>query len=426
MSEVAPFHWPDTLAPVFVTRDLTVLRENHKPLPLRAVRLIELLPGCLYEIPLCDSNVHDGVRELRHGRILSLNLKVTRSLKGDDAGELAQCFVSYDGVYKARRGLGRIGRRGSSLEIPDLKKWSCALDEMMHASWELKREETGDRAKFKMVVAGIVNGHIEVRDQDKRGALELTRQASTRWNSEGDGSIPLLCLEGQGHLASRIQAVRGIGRRMSLREAVLEAYIDRLREIVMNVASAQEVRLADTWLASGTDRTPRKVREEASRLAAEALRLRQISARPFSGSFAHIAQDLETSAGLLREAADGRNGDTILRAKEGFSRAYRATKLRDAHWELEELLLQASILVDRRDMLHPVRREIWHHDLRAIHGRLTHDEPITGKPLDYGFKRPILKSVVPHVHLADVYLMGRIGTDLENVIYELKTACERF
>lgn len=441
MPESLVFQWPDPQEPKLVTRDLTVLRNRRRrvkrgqpkpePLVLRGAKLIELIPHCLYEVPVDCHEVAKGVRELRAGCILSRNLKLSERLNGGPVEEeVKQVFVSYDGVYKGRRGVGHADRRYRSREIPANKMLAGTLDELVRTSWELHKVDEDGREAFVLIAVQAAKKYGSPIDETKLRAQARTLQAGELIDTKGrfnPGRIPLICFAGEHEIASRIQAVRGIGRRMSFREAVLEHYIDRLREIVRDVSRSQQYRLREEWLAPNKERTPKLVRQEADRLADAATRLRAIVSRPFSRSFTRSANDLDATAQLLREAANGRNGDTIDRAKELIGQVFRATVQQECHWRLEEVLLQLGILEDRGDQLEPSRQLMWRDELRAVHKILVSEEPITGKRLEHGFKGPVLQRVIPRVHLAGVHLMRVLaqgGPDLVTMKEELDKAVE--
>lgn len=435
-----PFSWPDPQAPRFVTRDLTLLRGRKRrrkeetkraPLTLCGVKLIELIPYCLYEVPPDCHEMAQGVRELRPGCILSRNLKVSERLGGgpvDD--EIKQCFISYDGAYKARRGVGHADRRYRAREIPANQKLSGTLDGLVRASWELHKVDEDGREAFVLVAVQAARKYGKPIDERKRRAQTRTLQAGTLQDTTGrfnPGRIPLICFAGENEIAARIQAVRGIDRRMSFREAVLEHYLDRLREIVLDVSRSQQHHLREEWLAPTKERTPKKVNEEADRLEDTAQRLRAIVTRPFSRSLTRSANDLDAAAQRLREAASDRNGDTILHAKDLIGQVFRATVQQECHWRLQEILLQLGILEDRGEKFEDSRQLMWHDELRAVHRLLVSVEPITGKRLEHGFQGPVLQRVVPHVHLCDMYLMRALsqgGPDLESMAEELNKAVE--
>jgi len=419
--------WPDPWCPVYVTRDFMLLRDGEDPLSVVQMCLIELIPGCLYEIQTREADERlDRVRELRPGKLLSRNLKISKRKNGNTTEEEAkQCFISYDGIYKARRGLGRADRRGKGIEIPDLKRWDGTFDTLMRTSWELRQLGEGERAEFVLVAVSAAEKRRSVLDDDKVKALGRTLQTVSL--KDRPECIPLVCFAGHNRLIARIQAVRGIGRRMSLREIVLEHYIDRLREICREVSVSQESRLRKEWLAPGPSRTPKTVRKEAERLEDAARRLRQITARPFNRAYTRVADDMDEAAAILREAANGRNGTTIDRAREVIGRIYRSMKQLEYHWQLEEIMLQAAVIQDRNDTPSDSQQSFWHEELRFVHRRLTSVDKLTGKRLEDGFKHPVLPHVVPHVHLADVHLMRQMsdgGPDLEKMYEELRTACD--
>lgn len=432
------FVWPDPLAPRFITRDLTVLRGEEKgkkrkrkpPLPLCGVRLIELVPHCLYEVPIDCHDLAKGVDELRAGSILSRNMKLSERLNGGSVeGEVQQHFQSLDGVYMARRGLGGIDRRYRSREIPANRKLAGTLDEMVKRSWELHLVDEEEREAFVLVAVQAAEEYGRPVDEDKVAAQERTLQAGNPFDTKGrhnPGRIPLICFAGERRIAKRIHAVRGKGRRMSFREAVVEHYIDRLCEIARDVSRSQRHRLREAWL-TGKERTPVRVRREADRLEGAARRLRAIVSRPFSRSFTHCANDLNEAARLLRVAAKERRGDEVAQAKEVIGRVYRAMIQMECHWRIEDILLQASILEDRNQELGASQRKMWHEELRAVHRRLTSVDALTGKRLEDGFRRQVLPRVFPHVQLADIHLMQDDpdrGSDLATMREELRKAVE--
>lgn len=441
MTEPFNFRWPDPQEPMIVTRDLTVLRNRRRrgqkgeakpePLVLRGIKLIELVPHCLYEVPADCHELAVGVRELRAGCILSRNLKLSERLNGGQLEEeWKQCFISYDGVFKARRGVGHADRRYRSREIPANKRLAGTLDELVRTSWELHKVDEDGRQAFVLIAVQAAKKYGAPIDETKRRAKARTLQAGTLDDTRGQfnpGRIPLICFAGEHEIASRIQAVRGIGRRMSFREAVLEHYIDRLREIVLEVSRSQQYRLREEWLAPSSGRTPKAVRTEADRLEDAAKRLRAIVSRPFSRSFTRSADDLDAATKLLREAAGDRNGDGILKAKELVGQVFRATVQQECHWRLEEVLLQLGILEDRGEELEPSRQLMWRDELRAVHHKLVSVEPVTGKRLEHGFKGPVLQRVIPNVHLAGVHLMRVLaqgGPDLATMKDHLDKAVE--
>ena len=211
---------------------------------------------------------------------------------------------------------------------------------------------------------------------------------------------------------------------MSFRELVLEHYIDCARATYRDVFRSQKFRLRFDWLKN-SDRTPKKVRAEAQQIAQEAIRLRSFIARPFSRVFAESASDLDEAAKLLQQAASERKAEMIVQAQQQIGQVYRAMKLMDLHWYLEELLFQVAILQEHKAIAVSFQQQHWHQELQSIYRQFTTIEPLTGKHLEHGFTRPVLEQVVPHVQLADQFLMQN-PLDLCEVRKELKAACEPF
>ncbi|NQV89837.1 hypothetical protein HQ487_00345 [Candidatus Uhrbacteria bacterium] len=432
------FVWPDPQEPRIIVRDLTVLRNRRRrkkgepkiePLVLTGAKLIELIPHCLYEVPMDCHELAKDVRELRPGSILSRNMKVSERLSGGPIeSQVDQCFQSFDGVFKARRGLGKIDRRYRSREIPANKKLAGTLDELMKYSWELRKVDEEGQSSFVLIAVRAAKAYGKPIDETKVMAQQRTLQAGSVIDSIGrfnPGRIPLICFAGENKVASRIQAVRGIGRRMSFREVVLEHYIDRLHEISRDVSRSQEHRLRGEWLVP-LKRTPNSVRKEAGQIEFEAQRLRAIVSRPFSRSFNRCADDLDEAAQLLRQAATASDGQYVDQSKDVIGRVYRAMIQMDCHRRLEEVLLQVGILEDRKQDIGASEQLMYKEELLAIHRRLAHVDPRTARKLEHGFKRPVLPRVLPRIHLAVEALMRKLidgGPDLKTMQTELKLAC---
>jgi hypothetical protein len=435
VSDYYEFQWPDPQKPKFVTRSLTVLRGRRKskqkpPLVLRDAKLIELVEHCLYEVPRDCHAEAVGVSELKPGCILGRNLKVSGRISGSSEDEVNQCFVSYDGVYKARRGVGHADRRYRSSEVPANKDLAGTLDELVRLAWELHKVSEDEREAYALKAVRAAEDYGKPIDGRKVAAKARTLQAGELKDSTGrfnPGRIPLICFAGKNQIAARNQAVRSIGRHMSFREAVLEHYIECLHEICFEVSRSQEHRLRDEWLAKGPARTESKVLQEAQRLADAATRLRAITVRPLSRSFGRCADDLDEAASLLRKAAQERDGNEVTKAKLVIGKVYRAMVQLECHWRLEDVLMQVSILEDNRGSISGSQRRVWHEELCAVHLRLRSPDRLTGKLLEYGFKRKVLPRVLPRIILADASLMDEpAGKELKAMMAELKLACEPF
>ena len=451
------FQMPDPMEPNVIQRDLRLLRTRVRgegkrlPLDVKNFALIELVPHCLYEVPAHGPGALKDVIELAPGRILSRNLAVSERLAGTGSPSVGeQCFISYKSVYTARRGMAHAHVRGNSLELPALSSWDDTFDWMVKTSWTLHLLEEDGREQYVMVAHALLDAHGRVIDKQKVAALERAIQAGKLKDSLGrfnPGRIPLIIFAGQRKLAKRIRAVRGISRRMSFREVVLQVYIDSLRLMCRQIAGSQLHRLQSRKLfgedrlipleagddGQGLARSTRTVLKQAVRLDQVATQLESIVTKPFDRSLKHTVRDMRAAARSMVEAAEAVRADGVdaaavvmLDARDALMRVYHSMKLRELHWQLEELLLQTAILIDQsRTVVNPQKR-IWHEELRAIHRMLTRPDLMTGRHLDDGFRRQVRSSVFPHVHLADVLLMRQIsdgGPDLQGVDEELRKAC---
>lgn len=304
------YFWPNPSRPIYHSRGFTLIRPDERPLVVSSMRLIELIPGHLYEIPISDRR---PPKELKAGYILW-----GQAIAGHDVS--AQVFVSFAGIYEAR-----IELSGSKME-----------------------------------------------------------------------------------------------------EVVLDQYIVRLHEICTQMKQYQIQRLQSNLLEPGS-RTPARIRHEAKQLQNEVASLQPIAAREFRRRIKHIINDLDVSRGLLHQVLLGRSGNKIDEAKMLLQRVWKFTKLWETHLELEDLLLRVRLMQQGHIALVDAQKRIWDEMLRSIHSRLTRTDEITTQGLEEGAIQNILFRVVPHVHLADMYLMRQEadgGADIPAVQEELQAACE--
>jgi hypothetical protein len=386
------FPWLDVFAPRVIQRPLSLLSSDADPASLHAVRLEQLLPHVLYVVPrdaYPDQLAHNG---LVPGAILSRHAKYTRRYnRGQDWPRYPgnHCFVSFHDIFGARRTLAKVDRHGTEVELPDLRQWRGGLDELLRMSWRLEASDVEGQEAFALRAVGLLEGHTQLRDPDKRSAARRTARASSPTDSLGrfnPARIPLITMGADNSLARRVQAVRGIGRHMGLRELVLEVYLDQLRDICVQVRISQEYRLNGSWLAQTAERTGSKVRAEADRLDGAANRLLLVTVKPFRWYFARCAADLRDAATMLRGAADERSDAKIQLAKDLIGRVYRSMILLDVRWRLEELLLRVDIYRDSGDR--PGRRRLreWKRELSEVRGLLINPDRITGLTLDADFR----------------------------------------
>jgi len=131
--------WPDLEKPVVIKRDLVLVlhQKTSKKSDLIVcadISLEVLVNGCLYVV--AEDSDH-----LRRGQVLSRNLDLTRKHSGSLQDQASHCFIRFDGVNDARRGIGRIDGRYRRVESPDLTEWRKQLDWMMRQAWSLHKDE---------------------------------------------------------------------------------------------------------------------------------------------------------------------------------------------------------------------------------------------------------------------------------------------
>ncbi|PJA45398.1 hypothetical protein CO174_03330 [Candidatus Uhrbacteria bacterium CG_4_9_14_3_um_filter_50_9] len=422
---------PDPLEPVYVTRDLTLARDGEDPLEIREIRLIILVNRCLY------LTTEDG-HGLKTGQVLWRNLALTERRGGSRSEPASEQFIAYDSLNHARRVASLLEPSYREVEDPDLRKWLKELDWMVRTSWTLHEVSEDDQRAYEWRAASVADDHARVQNRNKVAAVGRTAQAASIKDTLGrpnPGRLPLVCFAGERALRKRVNEIRGIGRRISWRQLVLEHYIDRLREIVLDLSRSAEHRLRCRVLF-GEDRTVSKVRLVAASMEGSARTLRTLVGRPFNHTFQHVATDLDTCVDVMRRAAEhakaGRIDEgTALMAgvKSLLQKIYRSVQILQFHWQLEEILVQTSRIKRTSSDLSPSQQRVWHDELRGVQRRLYQTDPVTGQAWDDGFRRKLVHGVASQIHLADTCLMQPLsagGPNIKQMHEHLKSACKRF
>jgi hypothetical protein len=429
------FLLPDPMNPRVVRRDLKLLLGDRKaaPVELKEVALIELIRGRLYEVPEDAHPEQSKYLELKRGRILSRNWKVSKKFNDGKSPVLdaQQCFTTFADAFRARRGTGRVDRVGRARKIPALVDWRDGLQKLTRSSWKLRRVDVDGQGAYVLQAVSLMHGHAGVRDEDKVSALARTAQAGDPLDSLGrfnKGRIPLQCHGASNSLHRRTQAVRGIGWNMNFRETVLEAYLDALQTFCREVSFSQEYRLQDHWLVHDSGRTAGTVRIEARRLLEESVDLRKITTLPFGWALSRSADDLGRASELLFEAANSLDPSKIVDAKAFISRVYRSMQLLECRWRLEELLLQVSVMQDKQLELGASTQRMWIEELGFILGKLSRRDPLTKKGLDHGFRglrmARMRVSYVVAARAAVARELSEGGPDMDGFHAQLKLACD--
>ncbi|MDO8625073.1 MAG: hypothetical protein Q7R47_03245, partial [Candidatus Diapherotrites archaeon] len=292
--------WPNAQMPVIIRRDLLLMLGKTKQgghlVRVSGIQLEVLVNDCLYIVA-------EEVNGIRRGSILSRNLKETKKRGGSIEDPASHCFIRYDGINLARRGIGRIDGNYKKVETPNLSEWRKQLDLMMRLAWTLHRAD-GKENEFEWIAEKAVRKNTRVVDQKKVEAHAKTRKAASkkdRIDRRNTGMIPLLCGAADDRLFARIQNIRGIGRRMDWRGVVLEHFIDQMRSKCAEIQRDVEQKLcADTLF--GPSRTTRRVKNSARDMRTYAKHLRTFNARPFTRALAHVADDLDSAAAIMDQA----------------------------------------------------------------------------------------------------------------------------
>jgi hypothetical protein len=185
--------------------------------------------------------------------------------------------------------------------------------------------------------------------------------------------------------------------------------------------------LRQEWLTQGFGFTSQLIMDEAMHLEADVRRVSSIVTPAFYRGLTQIMQDAQEAGRLLQEAGQDHRATKIDSAKQIIGRLWRQMKLWDYHLQLEEFLFLSRLLQQRTDPLSHIRKEIWNQELQWIHYRLTSQDTLTGKRLEEDAPSSFLYRVVPHVHLAQIYLMRQEsdgGPDISSLCEELQAACE--
>ncbi len=427
--------FPDLEKPVIVTRPLCVVRtEDGKKKAtynfLKEVRVEVLVNERLYVV--CEDT-----GSLRRGNVLSRRMDLTVKEFGTIGAGIAasHCFMVFDGVNHARRGLGRIDERYKKVESPELSEWQKQLNWMMRKAWTLHRDTETGVNEYRVVGGALQLRHGSVRNAKKVDALKKTAKATSLKDSLGrrnSGMAPLLTMNAEDKLAARAEDIRGIGRHMTWRESVLENYIDQLRVKCLEIQGAVEHRLVSDTVF-GSKGTPVNLRLSADRMVAYADLLLTLNARPFTRALAHASEDLQTAAMHMKLAANIPKTERLYDvnveyAKEFLRRVYRSMRLLEYHWRLEEVLVIVAEAFHRKATVGSDQLDKCIEEVGEVHRLLKLDDEFTKEPLDKGFKWKNLPQVQTYLEIAFLAIEQQ-DADPKNFIhattaYEyLKAAC---
>lgn len=423
--------WPLIEKPVIVTRDLTLLTRAVKKglgeaIKIVGIKLEVLVNGCLYIV--CE----DHAKILRRGNVLSRNLKETKKRGGSIEDVGSQCFIRYDGIYEARRGIGRIDGNYKKVETPNLSEWRKELDRMMRMSWTLHRVD-GKGNEFQWIAEKTVHKNARVVDEKKVEAHKKTAKAASKKDKldrRNTGMIPLLCGAADDRLFARIQDVRGIGRRMDWRGVVLENYIDQMRSKCLEIRRDAEQKCNSETLF-GKNRTTQRVRHAAADMREYANHLRAFNVRPFTRALGHTAIDLDSAASLMEEAAAQADPAKMLDVSLVLRRIFSAMRILELHTHLEEVLVIIAKAYHRKSTVQGDSLARCIEELKTVQDAFIKNDPFTKRPLEHGFARKVLAMPKQNINIA-CFALARQVHDPKNRLhtdtaYEyLKAACAPF
>lgn len=410
---------------MFAERALVLTRNGDPPVKIDRMRLIVLVNYCLYLVP---ENAHG----LKAGQVLWRDMSLTLRRGGSREDPATHQFKAYYDLNHARRAAALIEPSYRDVEDAKLREWLQTLDWMVRTSWSLHRVGEEEQLNYEWVAEQLAQTHARVRNDHKVQAQRRSAQAGSITDSIGrrnPGRIPLIVFASERQLRKRLHEMRGISRRMSWRQVVLEHYIDSLREITRTISRSAQHRVESPQLF-GSARTTGTVRKEADRMQAEAERLRSLVGRPFSRNFNRVADNLDSAAVQMREAAEHLNGQLMGPVADELQMIYRSTKLLEYHWRLEELMVHTSRMAHNGTPdLSPGQQLMWEDELARIHAALVRPDPVTQKLWDTGFRRRMTRRVTSQVQLAKARLMqpdAAGGPDIVQMHEHLKEACSPF
>lgn len=418
--------WPDILKPVVIERDLILLLKSDHCVAVVGIKLEVLVNGCLYIVVTEDYN------GIRRGEILSRNLKETKKRGGSLEDPRSHVFIRYSDINAARRGIGRIDGTYRKVETPNLSEWRKQLDQMMRLAWTLHRVD-GPEEKFEWIAEQAVYKNKRVVDEKKVQAHKKTVKAASKKDKldrHNTGMIPLLCGAADDRLFGRIQTIRGIGRRMDWRGVVLENYIDQMRSKCQEIQRDVEQKLSSDTLF-GDKRTTQRVRHSASDMHGYAKHLRMFNVRPFMHALAHAADDLESAATRMDEAATNANASKMEDVGCILRRIYRSMRLLELHSHLEEVLVIVAEAHHRKTTVQGDILAKCIDEIQFVQNAFSKNDPFTRELLEHGFVRKFLAMPKQNINIAR-FALARQMSDPSNRLhtdtaYEyLKAACAPF
>lgn len=411
--------FPDLKKPVTTVRPLSISFGKEGVKQLEGIPLIILVNACLYV-------VREDYEGLRAGDILSRNLFLTREKNLNVHDLESQLFVRYRSIYDARRAIKRIDPRYAAVEIPELVQWGLDADKLLRDSWTLHRASAQEEAVFVWRADRRVQRHRYDRAQHKVDARDRFAKIATiqdRTGRRNPSSIPLQCLAADRELITRIQEVRGIGRRMDWRGIVLEHLIDQLLSECRLIARGAQDALTSEDIF-GEKRTPKTLRKRAQRMRQYVIFLSGLRIRTFDRSFRHIVRELDEASEFLIAMADERATTHLSRVRELLVNTYHSTQLAQEHWRMQEVLLVVAALYHDRGSLSFAQRTLFLQELEDILRTLKTPDSVTGTLIGSTFVREVLPDVRRYLDLAQHELRRVEGVDMAALYEHLKAAVQ--
>lgn len=388
-----------------VSRTLLVKGENVIQILVKVVREHVMYVVCEPRLGLKNGKKKFDIQK---GAVLVRNVR-------SDADGCEYYMVFNGGIYDALSSQGLHAPDGMYRDCLKVVAFQSSIDWAIRQSWVLgSRSSTEDLNEYARRVASVAKGLARSSDEHKVEAQAEALLGSDPHDRLGRVNMPAregYLWSAKRELDERIRTDRHIQPCMSARYWALIELADSAWVLKGNLENAVLEQMA--YLDSELTVATRTAIARAGRLLAVAATLRSVSLAPYSRrGFPRNADDLDEAAKALRE---GRYAD----ARESLDKCRRAFKMMDARRKLEEMRSTASRVWKARAVLRKADIANLDADINVVIAMLHED----GKPLDRGFKNPVIvPKVLPQLEAARAAARSAEGYQAKKVYKALKAA----